>query len=60
MCQMRKEEGFKFCLNTKNIGTLPLNLAYPECLNVQSPIGLPYLFRTLCIKCQVLALHNEI
>jgi hypothetical protein len=39
MCQ---EEGFKFCLDTKNNGTLPLDLAYLELLIVWSPIGLPY------------------
>ncbi len=30
MCQ---EEGFKFCLNTKNNKAHPLDLAYLECLN---------------------------
>jgi len=31
------------CLNTKNNGTLPLDLACPERLNVWSPVYLPYL-----------------
>jgi len=31
--QMCQEEGFKFCLNTKNNKAHPLDLAYLECLN---------------------------
>jgi hypothetical protein len=36
-------EGFKFGLNTKTNGALPLDPACPECSNVQSLAGLPYL-----------------
>jgi hypothetical protein len=36
--------GFKFCLDNINNITLPLNLAYPECLNVWSLANLPYMF----------------
>jgi hypothetical protein len=40
---MHQEKGFKFCLDTRNNRALPLDLAYPECLSVQSlviyPIG---------------------
>jgi hypothetical protein len=39
MCQ---EEGFKFCLNTRNIVALLLDPACPECLSVRSPASLPY------------------
>jgi len=42
VCQMRQEEWYKFCSVTRNKGTLPLDLACPECLNVQLPAGLPY------------------
>jgi hypothetical protein len=31
---MHQYEGFNFCLNTKNNGVLPLDLAYLECLSV--------------------------
>ncbi len=34
--------GFKFCLDTRNNGALPLDPACPECLSVWSPVGLPY------------------
>jgi hypothetical protein len=36
------EKGFKFCLDTRNNGALPLDPACPESLNVRSPAGLPY------------------
>jgi hypothetical protein len=39
---MRQEEGFNFCLTTRNNKALPLDLACPECLSIQSPAGLPY------------------
>jgi hypothetical protein len=32
---------FEFCSDTKNNGTLPLDPACPEHLNVWSPAGLP-------------------
>jgi hypothetical protein len=33
---MRQEETFMFCLHTSNNRALPLDLAYPEHLSVQS------------------------
>jgi len=42
VCQMHREEGFKFCLDTRNSGVLPLDPACPECLSVWSLTGLPY------------------
>ncbi len=42
MCWMCQEEGFKFCLDTRNNGALPLDLACPENLNVWSPVDLLY------------------
>jgi hypothetical protein len=36
LCQMCQEEGFRLCWDTKNNRTLPLDLACPECLIVQS------------------------
>jgi hypothetical protein len=41
----QEEEGFKFCFDTKNNETLPLDLAGPEHLNVWSQAGLPWTFR---------------
>jgi hypothetical protein len=41
MCQMHQEEGFKFCLDTKNNGALPLDPACPERLSVRSQADLP-------------------
>ncbi len=41
VCQMRQEEGLKFCLDTKNNGALPLDPACPKCLSAWSPAGLP-------------------
>jgi hypothetical protein len=38
---MRQEEWFKFCFDTKNNRALPLNLACPEHLSVQSLVSLP-------------------
>jgi hypothetical protein len=38
---MRQEEAFKFCLDTKNNETLPLDPAGPEHLSVWSLAGLP-------------------
>jgi hypothetical protein len=38
---MHQEEGFNFCLDTKNNGALPLDMACPERLSVWSPAGLP-------------------
>jgi len=38
---MRQQQGFKFCLDTKNNKALPLDLACPERLNVHSPAILP-------------------
>jgi hypothetical protein len=40
--QMCQEEGFKFCLNTRNNRTHPLDPACPNHLSVWSPAGLPY------------------
>jgi hypothetical protein len=37
---MRQEEGFKFCLNTRDNGALPLDLACPKRLSVRLPAGL--------------------
>jgi hypothetical protein len=37
VCQMRQEERFKFSLDTKHNGALPLDPACPEHLNAQSP-----------------------
>jgi hypothetical protein len=48
MCQMRQEEGFKFCLDTNNIGALPLEPS-PECLSVWSPANLPPIYRYVCV-----------
>jgi len=47
VCQMRREEDFKscffkFCLDTRNNGGLPLDPACLEDLSVQSSAGLPY------------------
>jgi len=42
VCQMYQEEGFKFCLDTRNNGALPLDWACPEHLSLWSPAGLPY------------------
>jgi hypothetical protein len=39
---MRQEEVFKFCLDTKNNGALPLDLACHERLSVHSLTVLPY------------------
>jgi len=39
---MRQEDRFKFCLDTKNNRALPLDLACPERLSVQSLVDLPY------------------
>jgi hypothetical protein len=39
---MHQEEAFKFCLDTKNNGALPLDPIYLKCLDVCSPIVLPY------------------
>jgi hypothetical protein len=36
------EEGFKFCLDTRNNRAFPLDPACPEHLNVRSLAGLPY------------------
>jgi len=36
------EEGFKFCLDTRNNGALPLDPACLERLNVRSLANLPY------------------
>jgi hypothetical protein len=41
VCQMCQEEGFKFGLDTRKSGSLPLDPAYPESLYVRSPAGLP-------------------
>ncbi len=38
--------GFKFCLDTKNNGALPLDPTYTEHLNVWSPTSLPYVVAT--------------
>jgi hypothetical protein len=38
---MPQKEGFKFCLNTRNNGALPLHPACPDRLSVWSPAGLP-------------------
>jgi len=38
---MRQEEGFKFCLDTRNNRALPLDQAYSEHLSVRSLAGLP-------------------
>jgi hypothetical protein len=43
MCQ---DKGFKFFLDTKNNKALPLDLACPKCLSVQSPASLPYVVAT--------------
>jgi hypothetical protein len=43
---MHQEEGFKFCLDTKNNRALPLDPASPEHLSVRSPAGLPYVLST--------------
>jgi hypothetical protein len=37
---MRQEEGFKFCLDTRNNRALTLDLACPKRLSVQSSIDL--------------------
>jgi hypothetical protein len=42
VCHMCQEEGFKFCLDTRNKGAFSLDLACPECLSVWSLAGLPY------------------
>jgi hypothetical protein len=42
VCQMRQEEVFKFCLDTRNNRALALGPACPERLSVQSPNGLLY------------------
>jgi hypothetical protein len=42
VCHMCQEEWFKFCWDTRNNKTLPLDLACPERLNVWSPASLPY------------------
>jgi hypothetical protein len=39
---VRKEEAFKFCLDSRNKGALPLDPACPEGLSVRSPAILPY------------------
>jgi hypothetical protein len=39
---MYQEKGFKFCLDIRNKGALPLDLACPKRLNVDSPTVLPY------------------
>jgi hypothetical protein len=39
---MHQEEGFKFCIDTKNNIALPLDPACPECLSVQSLASLPH------------------
>jgi hypothetical protein len=39
---MRQEMGFKFCLDTRNNETHPLDLAWPRRLIVQSLANLPY------------------
>ncbi len=41
--QKHQEEGFKFCLDTKNNKALPLDPACPECLSVCSLAVLSYL-----------------
>jgi hypothetical protein len=41
VCHMRQKEGFKFCLDTRNNRAVPLDPAWPEHLNVQSPASLP-------------------
>jgi len=41
VCQMRQEERVKFCLDTEDNRALPLDLGCPDCLSVQSPVGLP-------------------
>jgi len=40
--QMHQEERFKFCLDTRNNGALPLDPPCHERLNVQSPVSLFY------------------
>jgi hypothetical protein len=37
-----RQEGFKFCLDTRTNGALPSDPAYPECLSIQSLASLPY------------------
>jgi hypothetical protein len=44
VCHMHQKEGFKFCLDTKNNRTLPLDPACLEHLSVQSPASLPYMW----------------
>jgi hypothetical protein len=39
MCQIHQEEGFKFCLDSRNNGPIPSNPACPERLNVRSLAG---------------------
>jgi hypothetical protein len=52
MCWMHQEEGFKFCLDTKKKKALPLELACPEHLSVQSSTDLPY---KLCYSCYLIS-----
>ncbi len=40
MCQMQQEKGFKFCLDIKNNGALPLDLACLEHVSAHWPIYL--------------------
>jgi hypothetical protein len=44
---MHQEEGFKFCLDTKNNKAFPFNPACLEHLNVWSPSNLPYLSKII-------------
>jgi hypothetical protein len=41
MCQMHQEEGFKLCWDIGNNKALILDMACPQCLNVQSLADLP-------------------
>jgi hypothetical protein len=39
--QMHQEKGFNFCLDIRNKGALPSDLAFPACLSARSSAGLP-------------------
>jgi hypothetical protein len=60
---MRQEKGFKFYLDTKNNGALPLDPACLECLSVRSSADLSYTGPKLCAgeaqRCGVIRENGE-